>query len=354
MRIPLFSMLLLCATAIFAAPDVSVVPVPQGGAVPDAEVDAAGAIHLAFVVGENVFYAKSSDDGASFSEPVRVNSEPDSAHPANMYRGPDLALGKDGRAHVIWYSNGYQRKLPKEQWGVQYSHLNGAGTAFIPARNLNHKPSDNYSLAVDGSGRVAVFWMADGLFLHESKDGGETFAAAKKISISDPCECCASRASFSADGALLCLYRDKADNERDMFLITEPKGAAEFTRAKLSSVPWQVKACPMTGGFIAPGKNGAVAAWETKGQVYFARCDARGQKISAAEIAAGTRGGKWPIALAAPDGSTLVTWKRGTNVEWQMFDASDKAIGTVQSAPGSNPHRHAAVVTKSGGFRIFN
>jgi|SRR5438445_13061973 len=76
-----------------------------------------------------------------------------------MYRGPDLAVGKGGLVHVIWYNNGYQRKLPQDQWGVMYSHLNSEGTAFVPSRNLNHKPSDNYSLAADNSGRVAVVWM---------------------------------------------------------------------------------------------------------------------------------------------------------------------------------------------------
>jgi hypothetical protein len=196
--------------------------------------------------------------------------------------------------------------------------------------------------------------MADGLFLHESQDGGGTFTGPKKIVIADACECCASRASFAADGTLLCLYRDKADNTRDMFLIQQPKGAAEFMRAKLSVTPWKVNACPMTGGFLAPAPEGLVAAWETRGQVYFARCDVRGQKALTAETMAGTRGGKWPIALAAPDGTVLVTWKRGNNVEWQMFDTKEQPIGTVQSAPGKNPHRHAAVVTKTGEFRIFN
>jgi hypothetical protein len=349
--IVLITLLSACATWLQAA-RIIVVPVPNRGLTPDAEIEPAGVIHLAYTLSNDVFYVRSPDDGASFSAPLRVNSEPNSSH-SGMFRGPDLVLGKEGRPHVIWYSNGYQRKLPKDQWGVLFSYLNDGGTAFVPVRNLNRKPSDNYSVAANDEGRVAVFWMADGLFLQESKDNGVTFGEPRKIALADTCECCASRARFLPDGTLLCAYRDKQNNARDMFLLAQRRSSDEFTREKLSVTPWQVNACPMTGTFISSSKGGAVAAWETKGQVYFARCDSAGRKTAAPEVALGTRG-KFPIALAAPDGTLLVSWKRVNAVEWQFFDSADRPIGAVQSAPGSNPHRHAAVVTKNGEFRIFN
>ena len=143
-------------------------------------------------------------------------------------------MGKGSLVHVIWYNNGYQRKLPQDQWGVMYSHLNPDGTAFVPSRNLNHKPSDNYSLAADNSGRVAVVWMAGGIFVNSSRDDGETFSEPQRMDIADPCECCSSRAYFSADGSLICSYRDKASNWRDMYVAVLPKKARSFTREKLS------------------------------------------------------------------------------------------------------------------------
>ena len=352
MRLTTILLFFGCAANVFSLPRVSIVSVPQGGFAPDAETDAAGVIHLAYAVGDNVFYTKASGDGVNFSTPIRVNSESNCSHAA-MFRGPDVAVGKDGRAHVIWYSNGYQRKLPGDQWGVLYSHLDQNGAAFVPQRNLNHKPSDNFSIAAGGDGRVAVFWMAGGLFLNESADNGQTFAEPRRIPIADTCECCASRAQFTPDGTLLCAYRDKANNARDMFLLAEPKDSREFARTRLSVTPWRINACPMTGTFIASGRNGVTAAWETKGQIYFARCDAVGRKTASAEVALGVRG-KYPIALIAPDGTALVTWKRGNDVQWQRFDASDKPLDAMQSAPGNNPHRHAAVVTKNGEFCIFD
>jgi len=336
------------------AGEVKVAATPNGGMVPDAEIDRQGVVHVAYVTGENVYYVKSSDEGSTFTAPIRVNSETDTAHPANMYRGPDLALGKDGRVHVIWYCNAYQRKLPQDQWGVMYAHLNEAKNAFVPSRNLNHKPSDNYSLAADGHGKVAVFWMAGGLFYNLSKDGGETFGDAVKIASADTCECCASRAFFSADGALHCAYRDKANNIRDMYLLSQPKGQATFAKEKISATPWEVKGCPMTGTFLTGDKNGLVAAWETKGRVFFTRLAGNGRDTSPRESLAPVRGGKWPIALIAPDRSVLVSWKNGATLEWQLYDANDKPVGDKKSKPSPNPHRHAGVVTASGNFVLVD
>jgi hypothetical protein len=332
---------------------VQVVSTPDKGEVPDAEIDSSGTIHLAYVVGEDALYVKSCDDGKTFSQPLRVNSDPGTVHPPHSYRGPDLAISKGGRVHVIWYGNGYQRKLPKEQWGVFYSHLDPGDTAFAASRNLNHKPSDNYSLATDHEGNVAVVWMAGGLSLTSSQDNGDTFALAETVSIADPCECCASRAFFSADSTLSIAYREKARNLRDMYVLERAKGQPAFSSQKISSTPWEVNACPMTGTFLSGTKQGRVVGLETKGQISYARLGPTRSLAPPSEIKAGAKG-KWPVALAAPDGTVLVSWKNGSTLYWQLRDSKDKPIGDVESAPGRNPHRHAGVVTKDGNFLLFD
>src|SRR5204862_7650814 len=129
-------------------------------------------------------------------------------------------VAQNGRIHVIWYVNAYQRKLPQDEWGVFYSHLDPGQTAFAQEINLNHKPSDNYSLAVGDRGHVAVVWMAGKLLVTESSNNGASFGSAQEIAIADPCECCASPASYSNGEVLTIAYRDKAQNVRDMHLIT--------------------------------------------------------------------------------------------------------------------------------------
>jgi hypothetical protein len=335
-----------------APPEVEVVSVPNNGQVPDAEVDKDGAIHVAYVAGKDAWYVKSTDDGKSFSNPIRINSEPGTVHPPNMFRGPDISIGKNGRVHVIWYVSAYQRKLPKEEWGVFYSSLDSGKSEFAPGRNLNHKPSDNYSLAADDKGNVAVVWMAGKIFVSASQDNGATFDEIS-IPIADPCECCASRALFSGDSSLSIAYREKANNMRDMYLLRREKGQPTFTRQKVSSVPWQVNGCPMTGTFLSNAKTGPVMAWETKGAISYARLDSADSLSSPKEIKV-TSKGKWPIAVTAPDGAVLVSWKNGTNVFWQLRDPADKPLANAESKPSANAHRHAAVLTRGGRFLVID
>jgi hypothetical protein len=339
------------ASVVLAKNSVSVVSTPNSGEVPDAEVDSKGVIHVAFVKGENAFYSKSTDAGRTFSNPVRINAEENTVHPPNMFRGPDLALGKGDRVHVILYGNGYQRKLPQDEWGVFYAHLDPGQSAFSRPLNLNHKPSDNYSLAADLKGNVSVIWMAGNLFVTESMDNGDTFEKAEVIENADPCECCASRALF-ANERLFIQYREKANNVRDMHLLTRAKGQS-FRKQKLSSIRWEINACPMTGTFLAQNGVGLVSAWETKGQIFYARASDPNASTPETEISV-SKTGKWPIALAAPDGSILVSWKIGSTLHWEQFDKDDKSVGPAESKPSPNTSRHAGVVTSDGRFVLID
>ena len=346
-------LLLVSFLAAPAAERVQVVRTPGNGSVPDAEIDQAGTVHVAYVVGQDAFYAKSTDAGKTFTTPLRINSEAGSVHPPNMFRGPDVALGKGGRVHVVWYGNGYQRKLPKEEWGVFYSYLDTAQTSFAPTRNLNRKPSDNYSVAADDNGNVAVIWMANKLYVNSSSNGGETFEDAETVSVADPCECCASRAFFSMNGALYIDYREKANNMRDMHLLTRAKGDASFSKQKISVTPWQVNACPMAGTFLTGAKTGLIMTWETRGQIFYARIDPAAGMSPPKEIRV-TAKGKWPVALPASDGAVLVSWKNGSTLAWQLFDSADKPVGTSESKPSPNANRHGGVVTKDGIFLLID
>src|SRR5437763_7008860 len=145
-----FSLLaLLSAVSASGAERVQVVATPGNGQVPDAEVDRDGMIHLAYVSRNDAWYVKSSDAGKTFTAPLRINSDPGTVHPPNMYRGPDIAIGKNRRVHLIWCISAYQRKLPKDRWGAFYSYLDPGENQFAPARNMHRKPSDNYYLTAD-------------------------------------------------------------------------------------------------------------------------------------------------------------------------------------------------------------
>src|SRR4051794_10144497 len=141
---------------------VALVRVPQGGIQPEATVDAHGTLHLLYFAGEarggNLFYARSTDYGRTFSTPIRVNGQEGSAIATGTIRGGQLAVGRSGRVHVVW--NGSDGASPrglvnpasgKAEAPFLYSRSNANGTAFEPQRDLAQR-----SYGVDGGGFIAA------------------------------------------------------------------------------------------------------------------------------------------------------------------------------------------------------
>ena len=101
----------------------------------------------------------------------------------------------------------------------------------------------------------------------------------------DPCNCCTTSAAYGKDGKLALLYREETNNERDIYMVLwDQSGRTKPSRARISSTPWKIEGCPMTYFTITPTDTGYVAAWPTKGQVYFARLDKDGAVLPPGEI----------------------------------------------------------------------
>lgn len=334
----------LLLTACSTSPSaVRVVAVPEDGITPDAEMDEQGVLHVAYFADDNIYYVKSEDDGKTFTTPIQVNSETGTAQ-AGMFRGPDLTLGVNGRVHVVWYTNQFQRKRPIEEWGVRYAHFEPGADSFTPERNMNHLPSDNYSVAADGRGRVVITWTADAMYTQSSRDNGKTFSDPEQINIADPCECCATRTYFSSDGDLYIGYREKANNERDMHLLVQSDGDA-FTRQPLSRTPWRIDACPMSGSSLVGNQDRLLAAWETKGAVYYGMMDAEGSALSNEVKVAET--GRFPFALPTETGQ-VVAWKENEALVYRVFDTEGMPQGPDVRREGVGSHRPAGVVAQDG------
>jgi len=114
-------------------PIVTLVRVPHDGIQPEVAVDARGVLHLLYFAGEphagNLFYVRSTDFGATFSNPVRVNSESGSAIATGTIRGGQLAVGRDGTVHVAW--NGSDTATPR---GILNPAMGRPGAPFLYTR----------------------------------------------------------------------------------------------------------------------------------------------------------------------------------------------------------------------------
>jgi hypothetical protein len=346
----------LCAGELSAAgPTVTTMRVPDGGLQPQVTTDGSGGAHMVFLKGDprrcDVFYVRSTDGGATWSQPIRVNTQSGSAVAMGTIRGAQLALGKNGRVHVAW--NGSREAGA----GMLYARWNDAGTAFEPQRNLMHWTQHldgGGSVAADGAGNVYVIWHAAPpdakseqdrrMYVASSADDGKTFAREAEMpsSVKGVCPCCSVRAFADGRGGLFVLYRAAATAmDRDMVLLAtnDPSAAMKTTLIH----PWQVGICPMSSASFVPTATGLLGAWETAGQVYFGLVNPLTFSVEKPLAAPGDGQRKHPVLATNGRGDVFLAWTEGTGwqrggaVAWQVFDKNGQPItgtnGRVDGVP---------------------
>lgn len=358
------------------APLVRVVRLPAGSIQPQAAVDARGDAHVVYFSGEaangDLFYSRLTE--GMLSSPVRVNSRPGSAIATGTVRGARIAAGRNGRVHVAW--NGSGRSVPAGTPApMLYARLADDGKVFEPERNLIQFATGldgGGAIAADARGRVMVAWHAGGpesrdegdrrVWLAASTDDGRTFARERAISSPDTgaCGCCGMAGLIDADGNAFFLYRSAREIvNRDSYLLASRDSGRVFESLRLH--PWNIGACPMSMYDLAPAGDGAVlAAWETAGQVYFARIAANGRTAPSPVSPPGEAGGRRHPSIAINGrGEILLAWSEGTgwqrggSVAWQMFDASGAPSGPIGRATGLPVWGLSAVFARpDGGFTV--
>lgn len=377
--------LLLCATTARAADLVTLIRVPEGGIQPQVAVDPQGAVHLIYFKGDpkagDIHYAKSTDDGATWSKPLRVSSEASAAIAVGNIRGAHLALGKDNRAHVAWMGSskmapgGDHKKIP-----MLYARLGDNGDAFEPQRNVIQTAyglDGGGSLAADAKGNVYVAWHAPGspgaegedkrrIWLAASTDDGKTFARETPIDDgkSGACGCCGMK--ILADGErVFVLYRSASEKvNRDMMLLSSTDGGKKFRPQAVDA--WKAQTCPMSSAALAVGKTGSLFAWETQGRVSHAAIDPKSFRVMSAIQAPQLKGAqpdqqKHPSIAVDSKGSRLLAWTegigwdRGGAVAWQVYDAKGEPIERETGLQFGVPKWSliAAFAKKDGGFVVM-
>jgi hypothetical protein len=337
-----------------AASKVTIVPVPEGGQPVAAKIDAQGTIHLAFHAADGPRYAKSNDNGKTFTKSLPIVDRA-SRKPGLEFSAWDMTISPQGHVHVAMGTNAWKLKLPHEEWGFIYARLEARAKAFSAVQNINKKPSEGFSLAADERGNITACWLSDKLYANVSHDNGKTFGPTVQIDPAlNPCDCCTTSADYGADGRLAVLYREETDNQRDMYLVLWDQEQNKVSRSRVSSTPWQIDSCPMTYYSIARHKDGFVAVWPTKGQIYFTRLDGKGELQSPAEIKTPGKSGMRTgvLTLSAADGSTLVAWKKDGQLGWQLYDLRGRASGPPGSARSAGSGA-AGVLAKNGQFVLF-
>ena len=332
---------------------VRVIRTPEGGIQPQAVIDEKGVIHLIYFAGEpargDLFAASRLRPGKEHFQPsIRVNSEAGSAVAVGTIRGGQLALGKEGRVHVAW--NGTTAARPSDPSGgspMLYARSNETRTTFEPQRNLMQRTSGldgGGTIAADEDGHVYVAWhgrtedapvgeAGRRMWVTRSIDDGAMFTP-EEPAFARPtgaCGCCGTRKPADRRGTVYMLYRAATEGvDRDIYLLSSDDHGQHFRGVSIH--PWRVNMCPMSSASLSETSRDVLAAWETRGEVYFCRTNPKtGETALAVSPSSGDSKRKHPAAAGNGRGEIILVWAEGTGWQkggalvWQVFDGSGRA-----------------------------
>jgi hypothetical protein len=381
-RLSLLCLALGCSALAETAPRVQLARVPEAGIQPQAFVDERDTVHLVYLQGDpkasDVYYTRRPAGDRDFTKSLRINSLPGSALAVGTVRGARLAVGRNGRVHVIWNGSDQAAAKPGAGSPLLYARLNDAGDAFETQRDLMTSTTHldgGGAVAADADGHVWVVWHAHrrtgpqdeidrAVFVSDSRDDGKTFSVERQINPAETgvCGCCGLQAMASGRGILAVLYRSAdAVGNRDTVLLLSTNFGSSFTARTLGR--WHVSTCPMSTHALARAGRGLIGAWENEGQVYFGPIWPNSAELARqVTFSPGDAKNRKHPSLAVsrrPGGPQVVAWTEGTGWErggslaWMCLDAEGNSIGTGRQE-GVPVWGSAAVVPEGdGSFTIF-
>ncbi|MEK7483633.1 MAG: hypothetical protein AABZ60_04780, partial [Planctomycetota bacterium] len=306
---------------------------------PQAPLDSEETIHLIYFKGipkaGNLFYVFRKLGDPEWSKPIQINTQDESAIAVGNIRGAQLALGQEGKIHVVW--NGSASAEPQGIGGnpMLYTRSNKERTMFEPQRNLITQfggIDGGGSVAADLQGNVYVTWHATGeakeesgraVYLAYSQNNGEIFASERRINPgkTGACACCGMRAFIDQDHSLYIANRAEKNNSgRDMMILLSKDKGKNFKEFMMDH--WEARVCPMSSVFLAEGKSGVFAAWETEQQVFFSLL----KNLKPIAASKGDSNTKHPVLVINAKEEILLAWIVGMkwntegSLAWQIYD----------------------------------
>jgi hypothetical protein len=338
-------------------------PVAPHSSHPTPAFDAKGRLWVAFVEGDAVYAASSTDRGKTFAPAVRVTREPEKID-ANGEARPKIAADASG-LYVSWTRKG----RTAYSGDVRFARSTDGGRTFSAPVTVNDDgvPTGHRfdAISLGARGEVLLAWVDkrdldaakargaayDGAAVYYAKslDGGKTFARNVKLK-DNACECCRLALARDPKGQAVLLFRDILPGGiRDHSLAVLGSGAP----ARATFDDWRINACPHHGPSLAIASDGAYhLAWFTAegrsgGGLFYAR-SSDGRSYGAPRKLAPASGASHPYVLAR-GGVVHVAWKesRGDGSVIRAARSADGGTtwsGTSDAAATSGRADHPLLV----------
>ena len=310
-----------------------------------------GAAALVFGSGDSIWFARSADNGRTFSPPSKVAQLPKLL--LGRHRGPRLVIS--GNAMIV-------SAIATESDLFYWRSTDGGRTWSKPAViNDQAKAAREglHAMAADADGHVAAAWLDDRtpggkrLYGAFSNDAGATWSKNELLYESPGrtiCECCHPSLVSLGHGEFAVMWRNVIDGSRDFYTLRLRDGKPVSPAVKQGTGTWKLNACPMDGGGLALLNGELVSAWRRDHDLYLAEAGkpevklGMGQDVALALNGKGaytiwstpkgiearlpgatapthlSDAGAFPALLALPDGSILAAWEENGSIATRRLD----------------------------------
>lgn len=290
-------------------------------------VDAGGRLWLAWAGGGAISVARSSDGGRSFS-PAVVVARPGAAMDGGADARPQIVVDPKGRV-VVAYSQ-FKDKAYNAQVLMTTSADDGA--SFSPPRTLSSDPASQRfpALALDAQGALFVSWLdkrtaaaarkqgvaqaGAAVAYAWSRDGGVTFST-ERIAQDRSCECCRIAVALTPEGRPVVVFRNIFEGGvRDHAVFTAGANGEAGPVYRVAADQWAIDGCPHHGPSVTVAADGSYhVAWFTMGAarqgLFYARSTDGGRTFSAPQAVGDAAQQAGRPTLLAKGAAVWLVWK---------------------------------------------
>lgn len=310
-----------------------------------------GIVALAFSSGHSVMFARSKDNGRTFSKPIAIAEPPVVA--VGRHRGPRIVFSGDtivvsavGGAALA--TGQHAHGLPSDGNLLAWRSTDG-GTTWSKAVTINDSPGAAreglHAMAADAEGHLAAVWLdlrsaGTRLYGAFSNDSGATWSKNLLVYESSGgtiCQCCHPSLLALGKGEFAVMFRNVQGDSRDMYLLRLRDRDVVSTPVKVGAGSWKINACPMDGGGLALSGDRILTAWRRGEEIFLAKAGDPEMRIGAGkDVTLTTRGdtafaiwtqaggvelwksgqveslsknGAFPVLASLPDGDVLAAWE---------------------------------------------
>ncbi len=153
---------------------------------PDVAVDSAGVVHVVYystkIANDNreIYYARSTDNGATFEDPVRLTDA------TRDSRIPKIAVGPDDSLNIAWHDN----RTGSSDYNIYFKRSDDGGDTWTDDLMVadTSDESEEAAIAVGGDGVIHITWeefsgwYAGNTFYARSIDDGLNFSSPVQLS----------------------------------------------------------------------------------------------------------------------------------------------------------------------------